>query len=64
MVMGNNASRTEIIMKVITSTTNSRALIINFFYLGTYRWSSGAEYSGEFKNGKRNGKGIWKSGQG
>ena len=31
MVMGNNASRTEIIMKVITSTTNSRALVINFF---------------------------------
>ena len=27
---------------------------------GEYYWSTGAYYKGQFKNGLRNGKGIWK----
>jgi hypothetical protein len=28
---------------------------------GRYYWNNGSVYEGEFKNGMRNGKGVWRS---
>lgn len=31
------------------------------YYLGLYIWVNDAHYDGEFKDGMRHGKGLWKS---
>jgi hypothetical protein len=47
--------------KVIILTVNSKEQVFLFQYLGIYLWINGSRYEGEFKEGSRNGNGVWVS---
>ena len=37
---------------------------VQFYHnIGTYLWASKAVYTGEFRDGKRHGHGVWRSGE-
>lgn len=50
-----------IALKVIISTVNSKEQVYFIQYLGIYHWVNGSKYEGEFREGSRNGNGIWMS---
>lgn len=47
--------------KVITLTVNSKEQVLLYQYLGIYQWINGSKYEGQFKEGSRNGNGVWVS---
>lgn len=62
MVLGNSTFKTGMHTKANIQIISLMVEVKFTYILGTYYWASKATYSGEFKDGKRHGQGIWKSG--
>ena len=62
MDMVRSISKMETIIKDNISIVYLMEKVINILYLGTYIWASKAIYTGDFRDGKRRGYGVWKSG--